>query len=89
MISAIVGQVYSLMAVERARTAPYEFQQLAEYNAELARGLVHTDEWKARMAIEQRRFNQGTTWDRDACAWIAQNHPPALSFLFTSHRVTA
>jgi hypothetical protein len=37
---------------------PYEFQALANYNAEVARGLVHTDEYKTRMALEQRRFNK-------------------------------
>lgn len=36
----------------------YEFQQLADYNAEVNRGLMHTDEWKAKMAVEQRRFNK-------------------------------
>lgn len=30
---------------------------LATYNSEAARGLVHTDEWKARMELEQRRFD--------------------------------
>jgi hypothetical protein len=31
---------------------------LAQYNAEVARGLVHTAEWKAVMAEEQRRFDE-------------------------------
>jgi hypothetical protein len=41
----------------RHRSEPYEFEALAQYNAEVARGLVHTDEYKTRMALEQRRFN--------------------------------
>lgn len=36
---------------------PYEFNALAQYNAEVARGLVHTPEWKAKMANEQERFD--------------------------------
>ena len=36
--------------------APYEFQALATYNAEVARGIVHTTEWQQEMAEEQRRF---------------------------------
>jgi hypothetical protein len=39
---------------------PYEFAQLAMYNAEVARGIVHTPEWKARMAHEQERFDWQT-----------------------------
>jgi hypothetical protein len=39
---------------------PYEFAQLATYNAEVARGIVHTPEWKAKMAHEQERFDWQT-----------------------------
>jgi len=35
----------------------YEYTDLANYNSEVARGIVHTPEWKARMAVEQERFN--------------------------------
>ena len=35
----------------------HEVDQLATYNAERARGIVHTDRWKAEMAEVQRRFN--------------------------------
>jgi hypothetical protein len=35
----------------------YEFAALARYNAERARGLVHTPEWVEKMAFEQRRFD--------------------------------
>lgn len=34
-----------------------EFADLARYNAEVARGIVHTEAWKGRMAHEQKRFD--------------------------------
>ena len=40
------------------RHTPYEFADLATYNSERARGIVHTPEWDALMAAEQRRFNE-------------------------------
>lgn len=39
---------------------PRDLDELARYNSEKARGLVHTPEWDARMAEEQARFN--TSW---------------------------
>ena len=36
----------------------YEFEALARYNAERARGIAHTPEWDALMASEQERFNR-------------------------------
>ena len=45
---------------------PGEFHVLATYNSEVARGLVHTPEWAARMAELQARFDR----------W-AQEHTPA------------
>jgi hypothetical protein len=30
---------------------------LATYNSEVARGLIHTEDWKNRMAVIQARFN--------------------------------
>ena len=36
----------------------YEFGDLATYNSEVARGIVHTPEWDARMAEDQARFNK-------------------------------
>lgn len=35
----------------------WEIEQLATFNAEVARGLVHTDVWRARMARLQARFD--------------------------------
>jgi hypothetical protein len=34
----------------------WELDQLATYNSERTRGIVHTDEWKAKMARLQERF---------------------------------
>lgn len=39
----------------------YEMRQLADYNAEVARGLVHTLEWQTRMALLQDRFDQASS----------------------------
>ena len=36
---------------------PQKFEALAVYNAEVARGIVHTPEWDARMADLQREFD--------------------------------
>lgn len=36
----------------------YEFEYLAVYNAEVARGIMHTPEWQQRMAEVQRRFDE-------------------------------
>lgn len=33
------------------------WEELATYNSEVARGLVHTDGWKARMAALQTQFD--------------------------------
>jgi hypothetical protein len=35
----------------------YDVEKLARYNSEVARGIVHTDEWKAKMAAMQKTFN--------------------------------
>lgn len=38
------------------RHEPYEFDALATYNAEVARGIAHTPEWVERMRREQECF---------------------------------
>lgn len=43
---------------EQREQAPTEFDPLARYNSEVARGLVHTPEWQAEMAVLQQRFNE-------------------------------
>ena len=40
---------------------PDRWQALANYNAEVARGIVHTAEYDARMADEQKAFNEAVT----------------------------
>jgi hypothetical protein len=35
-----------------------ELNKLADYNAERSRGIVHTEEWRARMAELQRRYEE-------------------------------
>jgi hypothetical protein len=41
-----------------AEPMPGKFNALAIYNAEIARGIVHTQEWDARMAALQEEFWQ-------------------------------
>lgn len=48
-----------------------EVQRLAMYNAERARGIVHTPEWDAQMTELQQRFNEeflGRAGREDDCA---------------------
>lgn len=40
---------------------PDKFDELARYNSEVARGLVHTKKWKAKMAELQEEFNRWMT----------------------------
>jgi hypothetical protein len=44
----------------------YEFDALATYNSECARGIVHTPEWVALMESEQRRFEEKRRAERIA-----------------------
>ena len=37
---------------------PDNFEMLAVYNAERARGIMHTPEWQARMAALQVKFDE-------------------------------
>lgn len=43
---------------ERAPLAPWELDQLARYNSEAWRGLMHKPEWVCRMAALQKRFDE-------------------------------
>ena len=43
---------------ERTFEEPYPFQQLADYNGRVGQGIVHTPEFAARMAIQQRYFDE-------------------------------
>ena len=44
---------------------------LAEYNAERARGIVHTPEWDERMAVLQERFDARIA---EEAQWKAEEH---------------
>jgi hypothetical protein len=44
---------------------PYEFEALAKYNGEVARGIVHTRDYDVRMAQEQARFNAKMAAERE------------------------
>lgn len=59
----------------------WEFSDLARYNAERARGIVHTPEWRARMAHQQERFD----WKQRRAAGIPTEHlgppPPRVLIL--------
>ena len=35
-----------------------EFEALAQYNAEVARGIAHRPDWQRRMAALQARYNE-------------------------------
>jgi hypothetical protein len=41
---------------------PAEFAELADYNARVAKGILHAPEYQARMAALQERFDQ---WHED------------------------
>ena len=45
-------------ALQPEDTIIARFQPLAVYNAEVARGIVHTREWDAKMAELQREFDE-------------------------------
>lgn len=40
-----------------------EWTNLATFNSERARGLVHTQEWRQLMAVEQERFDKARVDD--------------------------
>lgn len=50
----------------------YEFDDLALYNAERARGIMHTPEWQAKMAHRQSIFD----WHQRSAAGIEHGPPP-------------
>lgn len=50
-----------LIGIERCEPMPWKFDQLATYNAERYRGIMHTPEWRAKMADLQREYD----------AWLA------------------
>jgi hypothetical protein len=53
-----------LITEERYGLSDHAMQELAKYNSEVARGLVHTDEWRERMSILQDRYHEASRRDR-------------------------
>lgn len=49
---------------KRGEPMPHKFERLARYNAEVSRGLVHTDRWQREMADLQAEFNE---WASKPC----------------------
>ena len=45
------------MKFRRLSSEPQEFSELATYNSEVARGIMHTPEWTSRMKLVQEAFN--------------------------------
>lgn len=41
--------------------------ELSQYNAECARGLMHTPEWDARMKLKQAQYDKMTADGLDLC----------------------
>lgn len=63
-------------------STPDSFEMLAVYNAEVARGIMHTPEWQARMAGLQRKFDaQAEAWAETA---LRQWEQPSGSFVIPS-----
>lgn len=52
--------------MSKKRTMPTKFFPLAEYNSEVARGLVHTKEHKRRMRALQEEFNWWNNPEKEA-----------------------
>ena len=49
---------------------PYRWQELAEYNSRVSKGIVHTEEFKARMARDQALFNEEQKRIAEEKGWI-------------------
>jgi hypothetical protein len=45
------------MKLFKDRCERSKYTDLAQYNSEVARGLMHTDEWKRQMSELQKAFN--------------------------------
>lgn len=57
---------------------PYEFTDLATYNSEVARGIVHTPEWVEAMRNQQERFNAQQAERAEREGWIIIPAGPTL-----------
>jgi hypothetical protein len=52
-----------------ARAKPYRWEALSRYNSECSRGVVHTAEVDAAMAVEQVAFDETQRAERLAKGW--------------------
>jgi hypothetical protein len=48
----------------------YRWQELADYNSRVSKGIVHTQEYKARMAQEQSLFDDWHKREAEEKGWI-------------------
>jgi hypothetical protein len=66
-IDDIAEQLADRTAAKRGgqMTMPTYYEELARYNAERDRGLVHTPEWDAKMAELQRDFDDWAQREAD------------------------
>jgi hypothetical protein len=57
----MMEQTYNVVYDDRTKNAAFynraRVHKLAQYNAEVSRGIMHTDTWKEFMRIEQEWFN--------------------------------
>ncbi len=47
----------------------YRYHDLATFNGERARGIVHTEEWVQRMSAEKRQFDREQIAEAEAKGW--------------------
>lgn len=59
----------------KIKPMPREFDVLARYNAEVVRGIVHTPEWRAKMAELQERFNEWAWSETERLGWTPPEEP--------------
>ena len=67
-------------------------QKLAQFNSEVARGIVHTDEYRARMAKLQERFDNwsptiGHTTGRSPADWRSMSLSARLIEFLSGGRI--
>jgi hypothetical protein len=53
-----------------------DVHELATYNNEVNRGIVHTQEWKAKMAVLQERWNRWATREAESRGDIVLGSSP-------------
>ena len=60
IIAVFIASMYAITSksFSRPNMLDQKFEVLARYNAEIARGLVHTPGWDLEMASLQREFSE-------------------------------